>query len=442
MLLYLLLFGLAGMLVAAGGFVYLYQTTELPDPNADFETQTSFVYYADGKSPSSGSTRPRTATRSPYDQMPQDVKDAVVAAENRTFWSDNGIDLKGIVRAVFNNASGNATQGASTITQQYVKILYLTQERSYKRKLKEAILSLKLGRDTSKQEILEGYLNTIYFGRGAYGIQAAAQAYFDKDAKDLNLKESAALASIINNPTQLRPGQRRGLEAGAAGALRLRARRHGQDGRHHRRRGRAGRAEAAEVPEEQADDKYGGQKGHMLTMVKNELTTLTNQETGEPFTDDRDRRRWPADHHDVHPEGDGRRRAGREGGPAGGQGVQRQGAAHRRRQRPARHRCGARLLRRPGLPRSQINWAVAGGQAGSSFKPFALAAGLKEGFSLKDTFDGNSPFVLETATRSATRATTTTARRSTCSRPPRTRSTRPSPTSRSRCPTDRRRSSR
>ncbi|MGS7457401.1 transglycosylase domain-containing protein, partial [Mycobacterium tuberculosis] len=82
------------------------------------------------------------------------IKDAVVAAENQTFWTDSGIDFKGIARAVFNNASGGSTQGASTITQQYVKVLYLTQEQSYKRKLKEAILALKLQQQISKTELL------------------------------------------------------------------------------------------------------------------------------------------------------------------------------------------------------------------------------------------------------------------------------------------------
>ena len=88
--------------------------------------------------------------------MPQDLQDAVVAAEDRTFWTNSGIDPKGIVRAAFNDARGGATQGASTITQQYVKILYLTQERSLSRKMHEAILSLKLQKQQSKQEILAG----------------------------------------------------------------------------------------------------------------------------------------------------------------------------------------------------------------------------------------------------------------------------------------------
>src|SRR5690606_10629983 len=124
-------------------------------------------------------------------EMPDTVKDAVVTAEDRSFWTNRGIDPKGILRAAFSNAQGNDRQGASTITQQYVKILYLTQEQSYKRKIREAVVSLKLHRQQSKEQILEGYLNTIYFGRGAYGIDAAAQAYFGVPAKKLNLRQSA-----------------------------------------------------------------------------------------------------------------------------------------------------------------------------------------------------------------------------------------------------------
>src|SRR6476620_8553142 len=202
--LWLLVAGLVGALLMAGAFFYAYKTIDIPDPNKDFQTQTSFVYYADGKT-ELGTYAIQNRERIPLKEIPQKMQDAVVAAENKTFWTDKGIDPKGILRAAFSNASGNSTQGASTITQQYVKILYLTQERSYERKLKEAILSLKLQRTTSKTEILEGYLNTIYFGRGAYGVQAAAQAFFNKDAKDLTLRESAVLASVLNNPSRFDP---------------------------------------------------------------------------------------------------------------------------------------------------------------------------------------------------------------------------------------------
>ncbi|THV10149.1 penicillin-binding protein, partial [Nocardioides caeni] len=159
--------GLVGILA----LYIVYRSIDIPDPNDEFLTETTSVLYADGKS-ELGEFAIQKRDSIDYDEMPQYVKDGVVAAENQTFWTDRGIDPKGILRAAFSNAQGNSTQGASTITQQYVKILYLTQERSWQRKAKEAILSLKIRNQLSKQEILEGYLNTIYFGRGAYGIQA------------------------------------------------------------------------------------------------------------------------------------------------------------------------------------------------------------------------------------------------------------------------------
>ena len=394
-LLYLLLLGLVGVLVVAGTFVYLYQTTELPDPNEDFEANTSYVYYSDGET-ELGSYAKQNRDSIPYDEMPQDVKDAVVAAENRSFWSDNGVDVRGIVRAVFNNAQGNSTQGASTITQQYIKILYLTQERSYTRKLKEAILSLKLGRDLSKQEILEGYLNTIYFGRGAYGIQAAALAYFEKPAAELSLKESAALASIINNPSRFDP------ENGKEAKLALRERyAYVLDGMAEADYITA--EEAAEAarrlpkfPEIPAESTYGGQKGHVLTMVKSELLKLKD-ENGDPLlTDD-------------EIDGGGLRvqtTFTEKAMTAAEQGVleaRPEGISDKE-----LHIGVASVQVDTGAVRgiyggqdyleSQLNWAVAGGQAGSILKPFALTAGIKAGFSLKDTFDGNSPFELPDGT--------------------------------------------
>ncbi|MCG8150727.1 penicillin-binding protein, partial [Pimelobacter simplex] len=189
--------GLVLALLAVGAFVFAYKSIDIPNPNEEFLTETTQVFYADGKAPL-GQFAVQKRDSIDYDEMPQTVKDAVVASENQTFWTDNGLDPKGILRAAFSNAQGNSTQGASTITQQYVKILYLTQERTWKRKVKEAILSLKIKNQLSKKKILEGYLNTIYFGRGAYGIQSAARAYFDRDAKDLNLRQSVVLAAVLN----------------------------------------------------------------------------------------------------------------------------------------------------------------------------------------------------------------------------------------------------
>src|SRR3954454_13081131 len=197
---------LAFFLLGAAAFAVGYTTTDIPDPNRDFQTQTTFVYYADGQH-EIGHFADQNRTSIPLSDVPQHVQDAVVAAEDRTFYTNKGIDPKGILRAAFSNARGNSTQGASTITQQYVKVFYLSQERTLTRKVHEAFLSLKLQRTQSKDEILQGYLNTIYFGRGAYGIQAASQAYFNKDAKDLTVPEGAVLAAVLNSPVALDPAQ-------------------------------------------------------------------------------------------------------------------------------------------------------------------------------------------------------------------------------------------
>ena len=208
--------GLVMVLIMSGLFFIAYRSIDIPSANSDFTTQTTHVYYSDGKT-ELGAFAIQKRDPIPLDEMPETLKDAVVAAEDQSFWTNEGIDPKGILRAAFSNATGGVTQGASTITQQYVKVLYLTQERSWKRKVKEAILSLKVENQLSKDEVLEGYLNTIYFGRGAYGVQAAAQAYFEVDAKDLDLKQSAVLAALLNDPNDLDPANGKGSKRALKG---------------------------------------------------------------------------------------------------------------------------------------------------------------------------------------------------------------------------------
>ena len=168
-------------LVGVGTFLYLYATTKLPDPNSDFTTNTTFIYYNDGQE-QLGSLAVQNRITLEYDKMPQVMKDAVVAAENSTFFTDPGFSLPGMFRGLWTIARGGDVQGGSTITQQYIKILYLSSERTAGRKIRELILAMKMGREVPKEKILEGYLNTIYFGRGAYGIEAAAKSYFLKSA--------------------------------------------------------------------------------------------------------------------------------------------------------------------------------------------------------------------------------------------------------------------
>lgn len=140
------------------------------------------------------------------EKMPKDLQHAFVAVEDARFYKHCGIDPIGILRAMFRNiTSGNVSEGGSTITQQLAKNAYLSQERTLKRKIQEVFLALQIERQYTKDEILEMYLNQIYFGQGAYGIQAAAKTYFNKNAEDLTLPECAMLAGIPKSPNYYSP---------------------------------------------------------------------------------------------------------------------------------------------------------------------------------------------------------------------------------------------
>ena len=139
-------------------------------------------------------------------KVPQHLVDALVAQEDSRFFSHNGVDIYGIIRAVWLNfRAGEETQGASTITQQLARQTFGLMERSYKRKILEAFVAQRIEKIHSKAEILEMYLNRIYFGKGFYGIQAACRGYFDKDASEINVEEAATLAGLIKSPNRLSP---------------------------------------------------------------------------------------------------------------------------------------------------------------------------------------------------------------------------------------------
>ena len=142
----------------------------------------------------------------PIDQIPLTLRQAVIAVEDTRFLSHHGFDIEGILRASLVNLQyGEIEEGASTITQQLVKNLFLSQERSFGRKAEELILSLDMEANYSKDEIMELYLNTIYFGSGYYGIQDASKGYFDKKPEELNLAEASMLAGLPNAPSLYSP---------------------------------------------------------------------------------------------------------------------------------------------------------------------------------------------------------------------------------------------
>ena len=191
----------AGMLVLAGVFVgVVYASTEVPSPESVVSAQTTVVYYADGKTEMARIGQ-ENRTNVTLAQVSKPAQHAVLAAENRSFYTDPGISFTGIIRAAWNDLSGGSTQGGSTITQQYVKNAFLSSEQSFTRKFKELFLAVKLDNNYSKGEILQNYLNTIYFGRGAYGIEAAANTYFGVHASQLTAQQGAVLAVMIRNPS-------------------------------------------------------------------------------------------------------------------------------------------------------------------------------------------------------------------------------------------------
>ncbi len=176
-----------------------YAATDIPDDLNSYATQQDNVYFwADGRPMARTGWVQRQAM--PLDEIPEGVRWAVLAAENASFYSDSGISLKGISRALFRTIGQGDTQGGSTITQQYVKNVYLNQNQTINRKFTEAMIALKLDNRMSKDDILEGYLNTSWFGRGCYGIQRAAQAYYGKDVGRLDASEGAFLASLLKGP--------------------------------------------------------------------------------------------------------------------------------------------------------------------------------------------------------------------------------------------------
>jgi penicillin-binding protein 1A len=191
--------------IAVATLLYAHLPGNLPEQKPALVAIPSYVYDSGGNNIGVFRQFELTVPIQPSD-IPQVLKDAVVAAEDRRFWEHKGVDARGVLRAAWTDYNeGDTVQGGSTITQQYVKNNYLTGDRTLSRKLREAILATQLERRMSKADILFNYLNTVYFGSGAYGVGAAAQSYFGKPVSQLTLSESAMLAGLIPAPTEWSP---------------------------------------------------------------------------------------------------------------------------------------------------------------------------------------------------------------------------------------------
>ncbi|MDG4800679.1 transglycosylase domain-containing protein [Micromonospora sp. WMMD980] len=193
---------LAGAGLVAGGYYF----DSVPTPTDLKLPESTTVLYADGRTPMA-KLGAQNRTIVPYEAMNDSAKQAIVAAEDRTFWTNRGIDVKGVLRAAWANVSGGQRQGASTLTQQYARVAADLRGVTYSRKLREAVIAWKLDDKYSKEEILGFYLNTVPFGRGAYGIEAAAQTFFGKTvrrdapaAQQLTPAEAMVLCAMVKQP--------------------------------------------------------------------------------------------------------------------------------------------------------------------------------------------------------------------------------------------------
>ena len=387
-LLGLLLLGGLGLVGAVAAFAIGYSMTPVPDPKTLATSNTSTLYYKDGKSVlGSFSFQSQHRLSVPLDQVPAHVQDAFIAAENRTFWTDGGVSPTGIVRAAWNQSRGQATQGGSTITQQYVKNYYLEQEQTLKRKVKELFITLKVEQKYSKQEILQNYLNTSYYGRGAYGIEVASDAYFGKHVKDLTAKEGAVLAALLRAPSNYDPsvdpdnvtrleGRYRYVLSGMASLGTIPA-------------AEAGTAKLPKIQSVNNREMYAGPRGYLLVMVRNELrklgysdqeieagglkVTTTFDPKAQKAMEKAFKRHFPKEN--------------AKGVHAGAAAV-----------RPGTGEVVAIYGGRDYLKQGWNDATQSMLQPGSTFKPFALAAALEEGISLKSRFAGNSPLKLTDGT--------------------------------------------
>lgn len=364
------------LLLAVGGFAAAVAFTPVPEPSELARSEKTIVYWNDGKT-ELGRLGEANRISISFDEMPEDLRNAVLAAEDREFYEHGGFDPSALARAAWNDVRGGGTQGGSTITQQYAKNAYLTHEQTLVRKARELVLSVKLETETSKDEILADYLNTIYMGRGAYGVETASYAYFGKPAKELTLSESIALAAIIRAPSGYDPDTNEDkLRARYAYVL---------DGMVQKGWITPAEAKKAKFPEfkkqKSLKNSLAGTNGYLLESVRREMLRMGYSEEDLNIGGFRivttfnkvDQEAAVASVQDSGIAGEKGLRIGLTSVEVGtGEVLAMYGGADY-------------------LKNQLSNADQAVGLAGSTFKPFALAAAFEDGIDLTSTWDGSSP---------------------------------------------------
>jgi membrane peptidoglycan carboxypeptidase len=359
-------------------FALAYFTVDVPDANAYVNSQSTIFQYANGEEIGRVGTQNRQIV--PLAKIPLKVRQAVLAAEDKSFYSNKAFSVTGILRAAFNNLRGGSLQGGSTITQQYAKTAFLTPSRTIQRKVRELVIAIKLENELSKDQIFESYLNTIYFGRGSYGVMTASQQYFNRTVDQLTLSQAAVIASILRSPGLYDP-------AFAEGNAERLANRFEYVKNNMLEEGWISEEEAAkmklpEVAPRATSGQLSGPKGHVIEAVQKELAKLgfsqdqllvgglviktTLEQKAQQSAVDAVNRFYPSNAPDDL----------RIGLVA---------------IRPGTGEVLALYGGRDYLER-QLNDATQSiAQAGSTFKPFAIVAALEKGIPLTSMWNGDSP---------------------------------------------------
>ncbi|AZU02535.1 penicillin-binding protein [Brevibacterium linens ATCC 9172] len=372
--------GLSLVIALCVAFAVGYAATDIPEPNLEATGQTSTIYYSDGKTPI-GQYKVEDRKSVDIDEISEPMQKAAIAAEDTSFYENRGISIKGLSRAVVGVVTNQYAGGGSTITQQYVKNFYLTNEHSLDRKIKEMFISLKIDQQQSKDEILANYLNTIYLGRRSYGVEVAAQNYFDKPASELNVSESALLAAMIQRPGAADPSENpEAYEDRFDYVVKSMV----DEG--FITEEQAAKVEMPKVQKQNKESSLSGQKGYMWDFVRREALSKLDIDEAQldrggyniVTTFDKDRMKAAEQAIKTLPQDQP------EGMQAGLVSID-----------PDNGGIEAFYGGKNYLDQAFNASTQSHVQPGSTFKPFALVAGLENGVRLTDTYPGSSPTTLD-----------------------------------------------
>ena len=371
-------------LIGATAFAIAYFTTDVPDPKEYVNSQATVIQYANGDEVGRIGAQNRTII--PLARIPLDLRHAVLAAEDKGFYSQGAFNPIAILRGAINTALGRGLQGGSTITQQYAKTAFLTPDRTIQRKIIELIIAIKLENQLSKDQIFENYLNTIYFGRGAYGVETGAQVYFGRSADQLTIPQAAVLASILRSPGYYDPDYREGNKERLEARYKYVINNMLDEGWIEKDKAERYLKKVPTIRPRLSTGQLAGNKGHLIEAVRKELNSLGFPDeqlmiggliVRTTLEKDAQVAAEAAVFNQAPKKAPDNLRIGLVSiRPGTGEIVAMYG--------------GKDYLKR------QLNDATQGiTQAGSTFKPFALIAALEQGISLSTIWNGDGPKIFD-----------------------------------------------